>query len=177
MRLIEPADQAACQDFDCGDEPYEQAVNDFLHRRCWEPDTKERTLVGCVVGSTEVFGFGAWRYAGTRWDEGKPPPGWEETVLMRMSMFGVDRRFRGATDAAGTKLSERLYASVEADALAGDRSREGMFMELMCERENVHGLRFWRRMGYEDLGQVFDKAHLRHMFRLPPRGNPASDKA
>lgn len=60
-----------------------------------------------------------WRYAGSRWDTGKPPDGWQAPTLITIVWFAIDRRFQNDQTCGGGALAPDFYASVERRALQG----------------------------------------------------------
>lgn len=141
------------EEFDCGDEPYEVAVANYLRRDYWErPDRRLRTVLAFDQESGGLFGFGAWRHESILWAAGTP-----SRPAIRIQWFGVDRRFHGAEDGAGRKCAGLLYATVEADARNHEESNESMLLELFCDESNQRGLAFWERRGYQKVGTIETK--------------------
>jgi ribosomal protein S18 acetylase RimI-like enzyme len=98
------------------------------------------------VGTDAVFGFGAWRYEQAQYPDG------ETSTWINIPRFGVDQRFQGARDPQGRSCAGLLYATLEADALAGPDSHDQMRIQLFCHIDNQRGLAFWRKRGFTLLG-------------------------
>lgn len=151
VRPLRCSDRAACEDFQCGGEPWQQEVAEYLHRKYWLPGRpRENVLLGEAADQTPwLFGFGAWKHQVIELaDETRIP-------VVRVGYFAVDERYQGAVDQDGHKLARRLYASVEATALAHADTAPGTPMELVCHAENERGQRFWRSLGFEYFGDAF----------------------
>jgi hypothetical protein len=161
LRLDDPADEALCAGFECGNEEWELEVSDFLNRKIWlkgrEP---ERTLIAIDEESGRIFGFGAWKHTTVELPQ-RPDP----VEVIRICYFGVDSAFKGAVDDQGRRLASVLYATVEADALS--KSADGTPIELFCDARNERGRRFWTgaKRGFQIVGAGY--GHLLRLVRRP----------
>jgi ribosomal protein S18 acetylase RimI-like enzyme len=100
------------------------------------------------MSDDDMVGFGCWKHR-TR-DDG-------ERVIV-IAYLALDQQFFGAVLPGGTKIADALYATLEADALADPNSTADMPIDLFCDTENARGITFWRRQGFEILGQTNGKA-------------------
>jgi ribosomal protein S18 acetylase RimI-like enzyme len=150
-RPIRPEDQAACQTIDCGPEPYQQVLTDFLREKYWRgrPDD-EHTIVAWATESEELVGFATWKIRTDVKLEGQA----EERTVIDIPFFGLDRKFHGEVDHDGHKLAARLLATVEAVARRDERAGSETPMHLVVERDNERALRFWRGRGFQEVGQL-----------------------
>lgn len=152
IRRLRDEDEAPCQGFDCGNEPHAVDVNDYIRRKRWlRGRAQEHGLIALTVPEGEIVGFGCWKHT-IREREGEGP----EPVI-QMQYFGINLRFQGARLADGTKCADVLYATLEKDAIEHDESTPGMPIDLMCEKDNDYGIRFWQRQGFEIIDEVDGK--------------------
>jgi ribosomal protein S18 acetylase RimI-like enzyme len=95
-----------------------------------------------------VVGFGCWKH----WERGEE--GAEPDPVIQIQYFGFDRRFHGACLSDGTKCADRLYATLEDDALNHPDTTPEMTIDLLCVTDNTHGVAFWDRQGFKILGEL-----------------------
>lgn len=158
--------QALCADFDCGGEAFHEPLNSFIREGLWVDErARGETLVARDGQDGPVIGFAAWRYAGSRWDTGRPPPGWTPPTLIRMVWLALDTPYHGTRTSDDRPVAADFYATVEERALKGERSVPPMFVETFCDHRNSDALKFWECQGFTDIGPAFGRPELRRLVR------------
>jgi ribosomal protein S18 acetylase RimI-like enzyme len=162
-RPIRPEDQEACQGFDCGPEPYQQVLTDFLREKYWRGrPADENTIVAWAVETEELVGFGTWKIRTDVRLQGED----REWTVIDIPFFGLDQKFHGEVDHDGHKLAGRLLATVEAVARRDDRVTTETPMHLVVEPDNERALRFWEGRGFQEVGRLtFPGANYIRMLR------------
>jgi hypothetical protein len=108
---------------------------------------------------SELFGFAVWSHLEAAWGEQGT------RLVIRVPWFGVDQRFWGERDSEDRSCARRLFATLEGDARSHEDSTDEMPIELFCDERNDRGLRFWSRLGFEDIGTADGAAHIRRLIR------------
>lgn len=122
------------------------------------PRPGERTILGLLVESDELYGYGTWKHRDIKFPDGTSEP------VIDIPFFGVQAHHHGAVDPEGRKVAGVFYATLEAAARL--ESPEGMRVHLACDVRNIRGHRFWERMGFRDADRLdFDKVSYMRMFR------------
>lgn len=96
------------------------------------------------------------------------------TKHVEIAWFGIHSDYQDQLSEEGELIAVRLLATIETDALAGERS--DLPLTLACHVENDSGRKFWIRNGYEyDVAVVIEArpegapAEYRRMVRTEAR--------
>jgi ribosomal protein S18 acetylase RimI-like enzyme len=103
-------------------------------------DSRLRRPTGALVG------YGSWKHR--RLDTPQGPA--QEIVI---DWFGIDQAYRRKLDPEGYRWSDRLYATVEADAVEHSESDAPFALEVHADNEGA--IRFWERQGFRFEEEVF----------------------
>jgi ribosomal protein S18 acetylase RimI-like enzyme len=150
-RPIQPADEAVCRGIDCGAEPYQRVLTDFLRTKYWRGrPTEEHTIISFTVETDELVGYATWKVRTDVKLEGED----EERTVIDIPYFGLDTKFQGEVDHDGNKLAGRLLATVDAVARREANVTNETPMHLVVEPENVRAYRFWCGRGFRDVQRL-----------------------
>jgi GNAT superfamily N-acetyltransferase len=143
-----PGDRTLCATFDCGDDPPQAALNDFIRRKYWESGPRppaERTLVAIVEETGDLYGFASYKVRSDLKLEGEE----DFRTVIDIPIFAVDRRFHREVDGEGRRLSRRFFRTLEAVAYRDELASDEMEMHLVVEEENRQGRAFWDGIGFK----------------------------
>ena len=149
----------ATAEFDCGAEPWEVEVSDWIRGRGQESVLDYLPLPDCQIWlyTTPEFGlvgFGSIKATRWRW----PTPRDRAITLTMIPMLGIQSRFRGEPHGEG----ERRYSEQLLDDLAFEatshRDREPL-LGLYVHPGNARAISFYRRSGFSDFPKSWIDPH------------------
>ncbi|HEX3149200.1 MAG TPA: GNAT family N-acetyltransferase [Gemmataceae bacterium] len=157
------ADWADVQNFDCGDEPFEQEVADWLMGPAEEgvesalnsiADERRESRVWLYKLGDQLVGFGALAKTEWRW------PGKNKDPKLPLSIIiwvGIQKEFRGQPPGPregryAAQILDDLVAEAEADAWTHP------VLGLFVHKDNKRAIKFYKDAGFSDeLVQRVDK--------------------
>src|SRR5262245_42150133 len=147
------------QGFDCGDEPWEREVSDWIKTPRGQGGALDELQQGnhvwlYVNEADEVVGFGSLGAAMQRWPRSKDPP----LLVSSIPMLGVARQFWGQPPGPSEdRYSTRILADLIAEARQYQDERP--ILILFVHIENVRAVRYYERAGFTELHKPYtDKA-------------------
>jgi ribosomal protein S18 acetylase RimI-like enzyme len=158
---------AKVQGFDCGEEPWQREVSDWIKAPLGSGGALDELGQGArvwlyVTQAGELVGFGSLAATMQRWPRSKDP----QVPASVIPMLGVDRRFWGQPP---RPPEERYSAQLLDDLLAEAKreSKERPILILYVHIDNVRGIRFYERAGFVELHKPFtDKKTGRQYKRM-----------
>jgi GNAT superfamily N-acetyltransferase len=152
------------QEFDCGDEPYEQEVTSWIREWIWKDSARyqsyrDQTVVVADLSENRIVGYGTWECVEAFGTE-------PVTKHLEIAWFGIDKAYQGASDPEGRRVSDLVYASVEQRAIVDLGVGQDIPLTLTCHVDNFRGRRFWERQGYRLVGPPYAEVEKDRYHRM-----------
>jgi hypothetical protein len=151
------------QDFDCGSEPFEREVSNWIKDWIWKGSRvreRDRTIIGLDREANEaVVGYGTWDHVAAFGTE-------PVDTHVEIAWFGIASEYKGVADSSGATVAELLYATLESIALDHPDSASDMPLTLTCHVDNIRGRRFWERQGYKLVGPPYAEVEKNRYHRM-----------
>lgn len=146
------ADLLRVQSFSCGDQPWEQYIDDYL----------KSAGLGGAIAQAERFGNSAWLYfldgqligygvlGMTRWRWPDPK---DKTQYQHVVAFGVDKRFQGLPEGPREqRYSWRLFLDIMSEAQK--KPSESRLLTLFVDERNQKAVRFYNAFLFDDVPEI-----------------------
>ena len=168
--LFTADDWADVQDFDCGDEPYEKEVSDWLKgpddptvdsalASIKHPEKPGRVWLYRSAG--DIVGFGALAKTDWRWPGKNNDPKLPLSIIIWVA---VQKKYWGQPE--GPK--EERYSAQILDDLVAEAEQDGKthpVLGLFVHKDNQRAIKFYKEAGFSDeLVQRVEKTGLYKMF-------------
>jgi GNAT superfamily N-acetyltransferase len=147
-KALEDEDRELCASFQCGDELYEGHVAQWIAEWIWsKPSKHARTVIVLDDDEGALVAFGTWDFVDVALDG-------VISKHIEIAWFGVDARYQGRTTESSERVADVAYATVETAATSDLQATDDMKLMLECHADNVRGLAFWRRQGFQAFAEA-----------------------
>jgi ribosomal protein S18 acetylase RimI-like enzyme len=153
------------QAFDCGDEPWEREVSDWIKAPRGGGGALDELEHGATVwlyvtDDGELVGFGSLAAAVQRWPRSKDP----QVPASVIPMLGVDRKFWGQPPGAPEeRFSARLLVDLIAEAQTHRAERP--ILVLYVSIENARGIKYYERAGFAELHKPYTDKNTGRVYK------------